>query len=264
MFGKHFASMYTGSMFGKPALVFAVLGYVIATMRPNRKDGECYVELNPTLLAATFASKPEEVLDAVRDLTSPDERSRSEGEEGRRLIPLGNLHTGPMQFKVVNGAKYRAIRDEEERRAYLREAKRRERAVNKNVDSQPRSTKRQPRSTQVEVEAEVEGSQRPPSAVGDGSLREGGPKKNPLMAEVGGRAKAELELLRLVRREADLTDKDPVEVMADVSHYEGARRSAINPASMSDDRLLNSVLDARERVKALEAREEKRGRHKGR
>ena len=62
MFGKHFASMYSGSMFGKPAIVFAVWGYVIANMRPSRKDGQCYVELNPALLAATFATTTEDVL----------------------------------------------------------------------------------------------------------------------------------------------------------------------------------------------------------
>jgi len=153
MFGKHFASMYAGSMFGKPALVFAVWGYVIATMRPSRKDKECYVELNPTLLAATFASTPEDVMDAITVLLSPDPGSRSKADEGRRLSAVSeDFHTGPMQFKVVNGAKYRALRDEEERRVYLREAKRKEResTVSTNVNHD------QPPSSQVEVEVEVE------------------------------------------------------------------------------------------------------------
>jgi len=49
-----------------------------------------------------------------------------------------------------------------------------------------------------------------------------------------------------------LTNRDGAEVMAEVSHYEGARTSKLNPATMSDDRLLNSLLDARARVKRLE------------
>jgi len=73
---------------------------------------------------------------------------------------------------------------------------------------------------------------------------------NPL---VGDRAAKEIELLALVRREAELTNRDGAEVMAEVSSYTGARTSKLNPAAMSDDRLLNSLLDAKARVKRLEA-----------
>jgi hypothetical protein len=153
MFGKHFASMYSGSLFGKSASVFAVWGYIISTMRPSRKDGQCYVELNPTLLAATFAATTEDMLAAINDLCSPDPRSRSKSDEGRRIVPLDpEMHVGPMQFRVVNGSKYRALRDEEERRTYLREAKRKERAstTSETVNHG------QPRSSQEEVDVEVE------------------------------------------------------------------------------------------------------------
>lgn len=157
MYGKHFASMYSGSMFGKPAIVFAVWGYIISTMRPSRKDGRCYVELNPTLLSATFATTPDEVLDAIRLLASPDEASRTKVEDGRRIVPLDDLmHVGPMQFLVVNGSKYRAIRDEEERRLYLREAKRQQRLSTMSTKSTA-VNRRQPPSTQVEEDVEVEG-----------------------------------------------------------------------------------------------------------
>jgi hypothetical protein len=73
---------------------------------------------------------------------------------------------------------------------------------------------------------------------------------NPL---VGNRAEREKELLDLVLREAELTNRDGAEVMAEVTSYEGAKRSKLNPASMTDDRLLNSLLDARARVRRLEA-----------
>lgn len=159
MFGKHFASMYSGSMFGKPAIVFAVWGYVIATQRPSRKDGECYVELNPTLLSATFSTTIEEVLSAIRLLSEPDKASRSKEDGGRRLFCMETeLHPGPMQFRVVNGARYRAMRDEEERRVYLREAKRSQRCRSTKSTVSRSVNHGQPPSSQVEeeVEAEVE------------------------------------------------------------------------------------------------------------
>jgi hypothetical protein len=125
MYGKHFASMYTGSMYGKPPAVFAVWGYVISHFRPSRKDGQCYVELNPLMLAGIFGTTPAEILSALDVLESPDPASRSREEDGRRLILLNEERTlGPLHYRIVNGPKYRAIRDEDDRREYLKEAQR--------------------------------------------------------------------------------------------------------------------------------------------
>jgi hypothetical protein len=144
--------MYTGSMFGKRAVVFAVWGYVISNLRPNRSDGQCYVELNPALLASTFSEPEGSILEAIEVLCAPDPASRTQVEDGRRLIRMDDSPVvGPSQYRVVNGPKYRAIRDEEERRIYLREAKRRSRASSGQQRQQC-----QPPSTQVEVEVEVE------------------------------------------------------------------------------------------------------------
>ena len=158
VFGKHFSSMYSGSMFGNPAMVFAVWGYAIAHMRPSKKDGQCYVELNPTLLAATFAATPEQAVEAIETLCAPDPASRTKTAEGRRIVLVSEKHLGPMQFRVVNGEKYRSLRDEEERRAYLREKKRDERAAKKSRLSTNVATVNhgQPSSTQAEVEVEVD------------------------------------------------------------------------------------------------------------
>lgn len=155
-YGKHFASMYSGSLFGKPAIVFAVWGYVIANMRPSRRDGECYVELNATLLAATFNTTVEDVQEAIATLEAPDPASRTKTDDGRRLVPLDDIHhAGPQQYRVVNGAHYRAIRDEDARRDYLREAKRKERS-RKRVNNVNNVNTGQPPSTQAEAEAEAE------------------------------------------------------------------------------------------------------------
>lgn len=157
MYGKIFASLFTGSMYGRPPLVFAVWSYAIAHMRPRRSDGECYVEVNPALLSGVFASTADEVLAALAELESPDPASRTPEDGGARLVLVGEWRgPGPMQYRVVNGARYRAIRDEEERRAYLTEAKRASRKRSTMSTMSTAVNRRQPPSTQVEVEVEAE------------------------------------------------------------------------------------------------------------
>lgn len=121
-FGKHFSSMYSGSMVGAGAIVFAVMGYVIACQKPDKKVGS-QVDINPKLLAAILGEDQEEVERAVAYLCSPDPDSTTKKADGRRLIKIGQF-----SYQVVNGAKYLAIRDEEMRRAQNREAQRRKRA----------------------------------------------------------------------------------------------------------------------------------------
>lgn len=121
MYGKHFSSMYTGSMVGSGALTFAVMGYVIANMKPD-KDVGAQVELNPKIMATIFGEQEQEVRDTIGVLCAPDAESRSKEEEGRRLVKVGQF-----DYRVVNGAKYTAIRDEESRREYNRTKKQEER-----------------------------------------------------------------------------------------------------------------------------------------
>lgn len=121
-YGKHFSSMYERSMVGSGAIVFAVWGYVISNQEPDRTVG-AQVTLNADLLAAILGESKEAVEKAIERLCSPDPRSTTKREEGRRLVKIGEF-----DYRVVNGAKYLAIRNEETRRAQNREAKRRERA----------------------------------------------------------------------------------------------------------------------------------------
>lgn len=125
IWNKHFKSMYTGSMVGSGALVFAVMGYVVANMEPDREIGS-RVELNPVLLATILGESEKDVRKAIEKLCAPDEESRTDKEEGKRLVRLGQF-----DYRVVNGAKYAAIRNEEDRKAQVREAQRRFRDKNK-------------------------------------------------------------------------------------------------------------------------------------
>jgi hypothetical protein len=157
MFGKHFASMYTGSMFGAGPDVFAVWGYVISN---TRRDAT--VELNPAVLAASIGTTQERMSKALEYLTQPDPRSRSKKEGGRRLVQQGEF-----LYLVVNHADYRAIRHEDDRREYLRLKKRESRARRKGGVNTP-VNRGQPRSTHAEAEAEAEAETSTEGAGGGG------------------------------------------------------------------------------------------------
>ena len=80
------------------------------------------------------------------------------------------------------------------------------------------------------------------------------PPANPFIPR-GGRPALEAEVLRLVVRLSELTGKDPVEIMACSASYEGDRgRTKLNPANMTDDRLLHTLRDLRADVSAAEAK----------
>lgn len=149
MYGKYFASTFTGSMFGSGPTVFAVWGYVIA----NTVDAR--VELNPLLLAAALGSTPEAVQTAIDKLCQPDPASRNPDAEGRRL-----QREGQYQYRVTSHEIYRAIRNEEDRRAYNRVKQRESRARRKNksttevIDGQSLSALSA--HTEADLEADLE------------------------------------------------------------------------------------------------------------
>lgn len=111
--------MYEGSMRGKGSPFFAVWGYVISHMRPDRTVGT-QVELNAEIVAFLIGEKIDVVEAVIVDMCKPDPKSRSTEEGGRKLIRMGAY-----SYRVVNGEKYRAIRDEAQRREQVREAQRR-------------------------------------------------------------------------------------------------------------------------------------------
>lgn len=123
MYGKIFGTMYAGSMVGSGAATFAVMGYVISMMQPDKVVG-AQVDLNPKLLAFVFGEKESVIQEAINKLCEKDPQSRTPDEEGRRLIRLGQF-----TYRVVNGPKYLAIRSREEKREADRDRKRKERSV---------------------------------------------------------------------------------------------------------------------------------------
>lgn len=116
MFNRIYESMFEGSMVGKGALAFATWSYVLARMKPDRKQGEFYAELNPALISRIFGGCTEqEVSDVIAEFTKPDEASRTTVSDGRKLIKEGQF-----LYRVVNGVKYNALRSYEQRRLYMK------------------------------------------------------------------------------------------------------------------------------------------------
>lgn len=129
-FGKHYASMYQGSMIGAGAVVFAVMGYVIANQVPDA-EMRMVVELNPKLLGFILGEAESAVAGAIEFLCAADCGSRTKAQEGSRLVRQGEF-----LYWVVNGQKYRKMQDPARRREQNREAKRRERAKKNGSVSQ--------------------------------------------------------------------------------------------------------------------------------
>lgn len=117
MFGKIFDTMYTGSMVGAGSTVFALMPYAV-----THCNADGFVELNPKLIGAIFGEPVEKVEEAIEYLCAPDPDSRSEDEEGRRLVK-----EGAFLYRLVNHAKYRHLQNAEAQRAKTRERVRKHR-----------------------------------------------------------------------------------------------------------------------------------------
>jgi len=94
-------------------------------------DMEGVVDMTIEAVARRTNVPFEIVARAIGVLVAPDSRSRSPDYEGRRLLPLDERRG--WGWKIVNYGVYREIRNEEDRKEYNREAKRRERAKKKGM-----------------------------------------------------------------------------------------------------------------------------------
>jgi len=143
MFGKVFRSLWEGSLCGKPddQLVFV---FMLASA-----DADGVVDVVPSIISHQTGLAMERVAGAIARLMEPDPESRTTDHEGRRLLAVGERSWG---WKIVNYKKYRAMRDDRERREQNNraQAKRRGQPLSAGV------SQGQPQSAQVEVEVEVE------------------------------------------------------------------------------------------------------------
>ncbi len=149
MYGKIFASTFTGSMFGRGPVMFSVWAFVLA-----HTDQTGTVELNPRLVASSLGAELNEVELAIQELCRPDDSSRNPADEGRRLIQEGQF-----TYRVVSHAIYQRIRTQDDRREYNRQKQAESRARKKEqastldkVDSQQKSALSAPIDIDVDVD----------------------------------------------------------------------------------------------------------------
>lgn len=145
MYGKLFASLYQGTLRGNADCIL-VFTNLIAHM-----DSGCWVDKHPRAIADEVGISVDRVRAALDELERPDPDSRSKEEDGRRIVRIDEHRD--WGWLVVNGKKYRAIRNEEERREQNRAAQARWR--NKNKPQSAKVSSNTGVSAQEEEEEEV-------------------------------------------------------------------------------------------------------------
>lgn len=174
--------------------------------------------------------------EAIAVLEQSDPDSRSDEDEGRRIRAI------PGGWQIINSRKYREMQADGSRKdlSQVRAAAGR-RGARARWGNSKMANDGNPSQTMPEAEEESEKENNETASARARERPTGdGPRKNPLVAD---RVALETECLRLVREEAVATDRDPTEVMAERSKWRDTRK--VNPAAMSEDRLLNTVLDLR-------------------
>lgn len=146
MFAKVFASLYQGTLRGNAhgILVFTNL------LAHSDKNGE--VDIHPRAIADEVGLPEPAVRDALLYLEAVDPESRTPTEDGRRIVRM-DAHRA-WGWRIVNYAKYRAIRSEEDRREQNRVAQ--EKFRNKSKPPSAKQSQAKPKKAQAEADAEGE------------------------------------------------------------------------------------------------------------
>jgi len=144
VYTKLYKSIFDGSLYGQ----FEAITTFMAMLALANYHGE--VDASPERIAGSLGCKLDFVERGIKSLEAPDKRSRTPDEDGRRILRLKNEDgkDRPFGWLIVNYAKYRAIRNEEERRTYKREWDRAHRSRNPTNPTRP---DRKPTHTDTEL-----------------------------------------------------------------------------------------------------------------
>lgn len=99
-------------------------------------DSDGVIDMTLDAIARRTNVPLDEVTQAITELSSPDEHTRTPDEDGRRLVPLDKGRAWGWQ--IVNYQHYRAIRDEESRREYFRTYRQKEREAKRAKPKVPK------------------------------------------------------------------------------------------------------------------------------
>jgi hypothetical protein len=173
MYAKLFTSIYQGTLRGHSH------GLLVFTNLLAHCDKAGIADIHPRAIAEEVGLTVEQVRAALDVLESPDEESRSPEEGGRRIVRIDEHRA--WGWRVVNYVKYRAIRNEEDRREQNREAQERYRkrnqppsaAVSQDKPASAKVSRGKLQSAHTEAEADTEAEALPTPTV-PGSLHPSG------------------------------------------------------------------------------------------
>lgn len=119
MFAKIFAQIFDSSIANDCRARHVFMDLLVLA------DSDGVVDMTLDALARRTNVPIDEVRQAIVQLSAPDAGTRTQEEEGRRIMPIDEHRDWGWQ--VVNYQHYREIRDEESRREYFRQYRKKER-----------------------------------------------------------------------------------------------------------------------------------------
>lgn len=129
MYGKIFEQIFSSSIMKEDLITrYVFMALIIIS------DDEGFVDMTAAAIAARVGITEDQALKALAELEETDPHSRTETEDGRRIVKIRKT----FGWQVVNKSKYRDMISKEERRDYMREYMRNYRKslspVNTNVN----------------------------------------------------------------------------------------------------------------------------------
>ena len=125
MYGKLFASMYDGTLYGQWQAIVTLQQMVILA------DEDGVVDITPPALAAKTSIPLEIIEKGLEQLSQPDKYSRSAAEDGRRIVLVDEDR--PWGWSIVNYRHYRDLANREDKKRKDRERIAEKRNKNKGV-----------------------------------------------------------------------------------------------------------------------------------
>jgi hypothetical protein len=127
-YSKLFPTIWTGSLYGR----FEASAVMMVLLSLADANGE--VDMTPEAVAGVTGWPLDFIKTGISELESPDARSRTEGEDGRRIVRLADHRD--WGWRIVNYAIYRERGRSIERREYVvqhnRESRARKRALKRD------------------------------------------------------------------------------------------------------------------------------------
>lgn len=168
MYCKLFASLYQGTLRGKPHEI------LVFTNMLAHADAEGYVDKHFRAIADEVGLTVEEVKTAIASLEAPDEESRSPEKDGRRITRVNDSRA--WGWHIVNYGKYRAIKNDEDRREANRKAQERWREKQRLLKSSVINSKQSVIESNIESSPSAQGEEEG-YGEGEGEVVESTPKR---------------------------------------------------------------------------------------